>query len=515
MSEKEIQKKMTNDFAWFLCRVKRTVPTPPELERRYMAVYEVFKDVVCTKSGKALFATKHGKSAHLSCLKHIRRNCLSDIPLISYYVPLGEDKDGLMLYKCIRGTSALEGLHQKLRQLVRGFSTSPRLMKALVSSFFLRWNQKIEIEARGLHKRYDGLYDGNMLEEEIEKMARWKDCDEPHPGWIPTKNVQSTGETFGLIDPVSSSASNGNDDDAALDEEAELAVGNLLELEAGVSDNVLNSIPESSQWLATHFGRWRPSGRVKGNDEWEYFKENLPKFQRGSGNSIANEADNYSGIQFSAFADHWNEWVASLGHEKPTVTYKSASQLQDAHKSMQKRARRDSSILPHADKINNLRDSHTSSAANQPFASRFVAAENPTRARPILQTTATQTTEAYDMSMGVLSPAEFARLQGRGPPAPSRKRSAATKTKTRSNAKPRCRKCGNEWSDPKWKPLHRNNIPNSQNWDTRSQNRVLRHSVGNKVWDVCRVEEKDYQDGFPCLDGKMPPRDNKMPRVER
>ena len=66
----------------------------------------------------------------------------------------------------------------------------------------------------------------------------------------------------------------GNDNDTALDEESELAVSNLLELEAGVSDNVLNSIPESSQWLATHFGRWRPSGRVKGNDE--YFTENLP-----------------------------------------------------------------------------------------------------------------------------------------------------------------------------------------------------------------------------------------------
>ena len=135
MSEKDMQRRMTNDFGWFLRRVKRTVPTPPELERRYMAVYEVFKDVVCTKSGKALFATKHGNSTHLSCLKHIRRNCLSDIQCLSYYFPLGEDSNGLMLYRCVRGTSALEGLYQKLRQLVRGFSTSPRLMKALVSTF--------------------------------------------------------------------------------------------------------------------------------------------------------------------------------------------------------------------------------------------------------------------------------------------------------------------------------------------------------------------------------------------
>jgi hypothetical protein len=68
MSDEEIEKKLKYDFAWFLGRVKRKVPTPPELEERYLAVYEVFKDVVCTKSGKKLFDTKHGRGAHLSLL---------------------------------------------------------------------------------------------------------------------------------------------------------------------------------------------------------------------------------------------------------------------------------------------------------------------------------------------------------------------------------------------------------------------------------------------------------------
>ena len=352
MSEEEIQKMMTYDFAWFLRRVKRTVPSPPELERRYLAVYEVFKDIVCTKSGKKLFETKHGKSTHLSCLKHIRRNCLSDIPSVSYYYPVGEDKDGLVLYKCLRGTSALEGLHQKLRQLVRGFSTSPRLMKALLSTYLLRWNQNIEVEVRGLSDEYDGLYDGNEIEEEIAKMAKWKNrVVPPHPDWISTRNVASTGETFGLIDPVSTDTN--ESDEALLDKESELAVVNLLELDTGVGDieseNALTKMPESSCWLARHFGRWRPSGRVKGEEEWNYFNEHIGNFQGGAGNST--EADNYSSIQFTAFADHWNEWVASLGHDKPSVTYKSASHLQDAHKSMQKRARRSSTLLPHASDI--------------------------------------------------------------------------------------------------------------------------------------------------------------------
>jgi predicted nucleic acid-binding protein len=114
MTDAAIEKKLKYEFHWFLRRVKRKVPTPSELEERYLQVYDLFKDVVCAKSGKKLFDTKHGRAAHLSCLKHIRRNCLSDIPFVSYYHPIGEDSDGLMLYKFIRGTSALEGLHQKL-----------------------------------------------------------------------------------------------------------------------------------------------------------------------------------------------------------------------------------------------------------------------------------------------------------------------------------------------------------------------------------------------------------------
>ena len=114
------------------------MPPPKELHRWYMLVYKEFHDIKCAKSGKALFAKKEAKSLHDTTLQHIRKNCFSDIPLVSYCIPHGEDKDGLTLYKCIRGTDALEGLHQKLRQLARGFNNSPRLMIALISDFFLR-----------------------------------------------------------------------------------------------------------------------------------------------------------------------------------------------------------------------------------------------------------------------------------------------------------------------------------------------------------------------------------------
>ena len=55
-------------------------------------------------------------------------------------------------------------------------------MFALLSDFFLRWNQNIDVRVRGLANKYGGVYDGDLLEEEIEEMSKWLDCNEPaHP----------------------------------------------------------------------------------------------------------------------------------------------------------------------------------------------------------------------------------------------------------------------------------------------------------------------------------------------
>ena len=50
--DEAIAKQMAYDFGWFLRRLRRLVPSPRDLERRYMAVYEAHKDIICQKSGK-------------------------------------------------------------------------------------------------------------------------------------------------------------------------------------------------------------------------------------------------------------------------------------------------------------------------------------------------------------------------------------------------------------------------------------------------------------------------------
>ena len=59
-----------------------------------------------------------------------------------------------------------------------------------------------------------------------------------------------------------------------------------------------------------------------------YFTENITKYQ----GSTTDEADSYSLIRFSDFANDWNKWLSGLGNEKPKVTYKTAIHLQEAFK---------------------------------------------------------------------------------------------------------------------------------------------------------------------------------------
>eukprot|EP00985_Skeletonema_marinoi_P024492 scaffold17057_cov73-Skeletonema_marinoi.AAC.2 len=214
MTEEQIRNMMTHNFKWFLLRVRRLVPSPPDLVKRYLEVFNAHKDIVCHKSGKKLFATPAAIAQHKSTLKHMRRNCLSDIPFFNYYTPLRKDRDGLMRWRCHRGTSSNEGLHQKLRQLVRGFSNSPRFLKAIISEYLFMWNQNIDVKTRGLPAKYYALYDGQLLEDEIEKLSEF--LDEPtYPEWVSSKSLQCTGESFGIINPTQAPAHGVIDSNAA------------------------------------------------------------------------------------------------------------------------------------------------------------------------------------------------------------------------------------------------------------------------------------------------------------
>ena len=69
-SEEKIDKKLKYEFDWCLQRIRRHVPSPKELERRYQDVIDTYIDIVDARTGKPFFNDK-AKAVHKATLKHI------------------------------------------------------------------------------------------------------------------------------------------------------------------------------------------------------------------------------------------------------------------------------------------------------------------------------------------------------------------------------------------------------------------------------------------------------------
>ena len=109
---------------------------------------------------------------------------------------------GIPLYKCVRGTSALEGFHQKIRQLIPGFNISPFYDVALLHEFINRWNHEIDVCILGIPTEYARFYDHWEIVDEIRDVADWEEVvAKPHPQLSSLHDIhgKGTGEEFGLV----------------------------------------------------------------------------------------------------------------------------------------------------------------------------------------------------------------------------------------------------------------------------------------------------------------------------
>lgn len=86
--------------------------------------------------------------------------------------------------------------------------------------------------------------------------------------------------------------------------------------------------------------------------------------------------------------------------------------------------------------------------------------------------------------------------------------------KRKRNERHRCRRCGNCYAEPEWKPFHVNKISSTDNNPRGNrEGKYLRNGKDNKVWENCTVNESDFEEGFkdfPFWDTKkrLPPRKN-------
>lgn len=117
------EEKLSSDPRWIFLRTRRHVPKPSILLPLMENLINTFTKT--DQSGLSLFVDPvtlaplfNPKSVKefKELLPHVKHGCLSDpknIPL--YYEKKICSHSGLMIYRCVRGTSSLEGaIHQKV-----------------------------------------------------------------------------------------------------------------------------------------------------------------------------------------------------------------------------------------------------------------------------------------------------------------------------------------------------------------------------------------------------------------
>ena len=154
--------------AWLWKRVRRYIPEKGILELVLTEFFNSWGHIKCSVTHQELFSAETWKKTQ-GVLHDVKKGWLSDPGSISVYTQEGIDKDGLLLYHCIRGTNSVEGaIHNPIRRNFASLNASPELADALIADFRHRHN----MDTGSFHKggiKYAGHYDP-WLDHEISKL---------------------------------------------------------------------------------------------------------------------------------------------------------------------------------------------------------------------------------------------------------------------------------------------------------------------------------------------------------
>lgn len=126
--------------------IRREIPNPRILVARLEKLFNGYRNVLCTTlTGRsALFFSKEAWSMAQRLLETARLGYLSDPPGIPLYYQMGIDKDGLPIYRTIRGTNSVEGgVHMAVRRIFGSLQASPELSESLLLNWILRRNKTV------------------------------------------------------------------------------------------------------------------------------------------------------------------------------------------------------------------------------------------------------------------------------------------------------------------------------------------------------------------------------------
>ncbi|KAF7372906.1 hypothetical protein MSAN_00496900 [Mycena sanguinolenta] len=185
-------------------QIRRFIPGPELLVKRLQCLFNAYRNVKCpTATGKkAYFFSDEAWKMASRLVDTAKQGYLSDPLNIPLYYLMGRDRDGLNLYRCIRGTNSIEGgWHMPLRRMFGSLGSASDFGEALILAFAYRRNITVGYKNR-TGRVYKGHFDLWVQDETTELAAAINSSTSfPTPKILSTRIV--TSESFGIT-PISS-----------------------------------------------------------------------------------------------------------------------------------------------------------------------------------------------------------------------------------------------------------------------------------------------------------------------
>ncbi|KAK4702821.1 hypothetical protein P7C70_g3399, partial [Phenoliferia sp. Uapishka_3] len=181
---------------WIWQRVRRVVPPSAELIPALEVLFDTYRDVVDSKTGKTLF-NKAARENEASVLALARGGYLSDPQDFSMYTFVRTDEHGLSVWRCLRGTNPTEGLHAKLIRWLSAFNADPELLDGYLAVFRQRHNSDV-----GYFNRYGEpwrLHYNPALMNEVDNLHYQVFGESGYNNYRNGSHYQQTTEKFGIV----------------------------------------------------------------------------------------------------------------------------------------------------------------------------------------------------------------------------------------------------------------------------------------------------------------------------
>ena len=118
---------------WYRRRVRHIVRGPAVLEPVIVKLFDTYRDLPDDNDVPLFTITDRTKETGI--LSEIRSGAVSDPAGFAPYIILGHDCDGLVVYRCFRGSSDLEGLHHLMIMRFSAFNCSALTWNKWASAF--------------------------------------------------------------------------------------------------------------------------------------------------------------------------------------------------------------------------------------------------------------------------------------------------------------------------------------------------------------------------------------------